>query len=216
MTVDLFHNKIISDTATEAFRLSVDEILVPALCAKYGDTFRGAVMYEDYIAEDNLRGGVWYYPLTVRTTSGSVTEWICWSVDDGFKNGIPYAPVGDRRVDFAFAAEVPTDIRERFGNRAIDFEGELFPLKIHTTAQDPTFLSGKYSQSFVDLLARELLSALRRALGVEDFSGSSLELQLVFAPGTYMEHTSEGRADFIDERISRWFSLSVEWMKTVS
>lgn len=31
-----------------------------------------------------------------------------------------------------------------------------------------------------------------------------------------LEHTSAGREDFIDGRISRWLSDSVEWMKTIS
>ena len=56
----------------------------------------------------------------------------------------------------------------------------------------------------------------------ESYARASVPVELhIYPKGPHgislaMEHTSEGRADFIDERISRWFSLSVEWMKTVS
>ena len=58
-------------------------------------------------------------------------------------------------------------------------------------AADPLLLVGKYSQTFVDELASQITDVLSRALGVSGISDSTMELQLVFAPNTYLEHTSE-------------------------
>ncbi|MBR2342651.1 MAG: hypothetical protein IKA64_00180 [Clostridia bacterium] len=191
MTVDLLHNKVVADTLTDRFTECVNEVLLPILNEKYGDGLLGIVMYEDYIADNLLVDGVWYYPLTVRTEDGSSTEWIKWSVNKSFKDGIPYAYVGEGNIDFALAANVPEGLADKLAGRAIDYEEGALGIKIHTTANDPTFLSGKYSQTFIDALVRAIEKRLCRALGVDGFSASSIELEMIFAPGTYMEHTSE-------------------------
>lgn len=64
-------------------------------------------------------------------------------------------------------------------------------LKIHAGSADPAFLVGKYSESFVSELARQITLAIEDAMGITGLDGSTLRLELVFAPGTYMEHTSD-------------------------
>ena len=64
-------------------------------------------------------------------------------------------------------------------------------LKVHATASDPEILKGKYSEVFVSELAKQISARIERTLAVEGLDRSTIELQLVFAPGTYMEHTSE-------------------------
>ncbi|MBQ7363740.1 MAG: hypothetical protein IJW48_04750 [Clostridia bacterium] len=64
-------------------------------------------------------------------------------------------------------------------------------LKIHAGSEDPSFLEGKYSESFISELARQITLAIEDAMGVSGLDGSTLRLELVFAPGTYMEHTSD-------------------------
>ena len=64
-------------------------------------------------------------------------------------------------------------------------------LKIHAGSSDPSFLDGKYSESFISELTRQITLAIEDAMGVSGLDGSTLRLELVFAPGTYMEHTSD-------------------------
>ena len=51
MIIDLFHNKIVKDTATDAFVDSFNRVLVPMLEDKYGDALEAVTMYEDYLAD---------------------------------------------------------------------------------------------------------------------------------------------------------------------
>ena len=64
-------------------------------------------------------------------------------------------------------------------------------LRVHSPVADPEFLKGKYSESFIEEMKRQLTEKIARAMSVEGLEESTVELQLVFAPGTYMEHTSE-------------------------
>ena len=64
-------------------------------------------------------------------------------------------------------------------------------LTVRSKTADPGILKEKYSASFVDELSRQITKEISRAMSVEGLNESSLELQLVFEPGTYMEHTSE-------------------------
>jgi len=75
--------------------------------------------------------------------------------------------------------------------RAIFCEEGLIPIRIDASAGEPAFLSGKYSQTFVDEMARQLTREIAASQGISGLSGSSIELRLVFSPETYMEHTAE-------------------------
>ncbi len=193
MIIDLFHNKIVKDTATEAFVESVNSRLVPMLEEKYGDSLERITMYEDYLADGLLFEGEWYYPLSVKLEGeDTVTAWIKWPVNKKtFRNSIPYAYIGLDGVDFEFAGFVPTGFADKLAGRNIDYDRSAIAIRVEALTDDPTLLVGKYSQTFVDELASQITAELSRNLSVDGFENSTMELQLVFAPGTYLEHTSE-------------------------
>ena len=193
MIIDLFHNKIVKDTATDAFVESFNSVLVPMLEDKYGDALEAVTMYEDYLADNLLFEGEWYYPLSVKLEGeDAIIAWIKWPVSKKtFINNIPYAYIGKDKIDFAFAGFVPTGFADKLQGRRIDYDRNAIKLTVEAVTDDPTLLVGKYSQTFVDELASQITSELCSVLEVENFENSTMELQLVFAPGTYLEHTSE-------------------------
>ena len=75
MRINLFHNKIIKDTATEKFVSAVENELVALVSDIYDDATE-ILMYEDYIADNFEDGGLWYYPLTVKRGEGVSVVWI--------------------------------------------------------------------------------------------------------------------------------------------
>ena len=193
MTLDLLHNKIIKETVTESFEKSVNDNLVPKLIALYGASLEGVQFYEDYINDNFIKDGYWYYPLTVVIGGIHAVVWIKWdiAVAADFKGGNPYAYIGNGGIDFIFADDVPIAFKNSLLGRGNYFEGGCVKLNVTTDAPDPTILAGKYSQTFVDEMNRQLSAALGRACGIKGLPTSSIELDLVFAPNTYMEHTSE-------------------------
>ena len=193
MTLDLLHNKIIKETLTESFEKSVNDNLVPKLQALYGASLEGVQLYEDYINDSFVKDGYWYYPLTVVIGGIHAVVWIKWdiSVSADFKNGNPYAYVGNGGIDFIFADDVPIAFKNALEGRSTYFEGGCVKMNVATDAPDPEMLSGKYSQTFVDEMNRQISAAISRACGIKGLAESSIELDIVFAPNTYMEHTSE-------------------------
>ena len=193
MIIDLIHNKIVESTISTRFEKSVEEKLVPMLLAEYGDTeIIGIQMYEDYISDNFMKNGYWYYPLTVVTSDGCNIEWIKWSVDkDSFEGGIPYSYIGEEMIDFKLADNVPNDFSDKLIGRAIFCEDGLIKLHVDTSATDLVKLSGRYSQTFIDELSRQITVAISSAMSVEGIADGDIALSLVFAPGTYMEHISE-------------------------
>ena len=192
MHVDLFHNQIISAVATKQFERSVHEVLVPLIEAEYADCV-GICMYEDHLADGFLSEGEWYYPLTVLSEDGARIAWVKWSVPDkkSFKGGVPYAYVGDEPLAFSLAEDVPAEFLLAMDGRAITYSADSIKIKVHTTASDPLLLVGRYSQSFVDELALQITADISRTMSVSGIAGCTIQLELVFAPDTYMEHTSE-------------------------
>lgn len=192
MFVDLSHNYIVKNTITEKFAESVEKKLLPRLEDKHGASLLGIQMYEDYIADAFYARGEWYYPLTVILATGPVTEWIKWRMKAGnFTDGLPYSYVGDGLLDINIAEEVPSEFADKLSGRAICETGGSMKLNIETPSPDPTFLSGRYSQTFVDEMARQLTVRISEAMSVSGLDASTVSLSLIFAPATYMEHTSE-------------------------
>ena len=191
MNVELLHNRIIADSITEKFSLSFAESLLPELAEKYGDELLGVQMYEDYISDKLMLEGRWYYPLTLVFSDRQQTEWISWGVNqEDFEKGNPYAYVGNGNIDFEIC-QPPAEFASVLSGRAIYYEGGYVKLKVVASSDDKTFLCGRYSQTFIDEMARQITGEISRAMSVEGISGSNIELHLVFAPETYMEHTSE-------------------------
>lgn len=191
MFIDLTHNKIISETISAAFIRSVEQKLVPMLESRYG-ALLGIQMYEDHLADGFLAGGSWYYPLTLVFADSKKLLWIKWHLTRGnYSGGNPYSYTGESLINFEIADIIPDGFRERAAGRAVFCEDGLIPIKIDAMVDDPAILSGKYSQTFIDEMARQLTREIAASQGVSSLSGSSIELTLVFSPETYMEHTAE-------------------------
>lgn len=192
MKIDLLHNKIIADTLTPDFERSVEENLVPLLLELYSEgEIIGIQMYEDYIADGFSFNRCWYYPLTVITRSGYDTVWIKWALTEGdFVGGLPYAYIGSGNIVFSLASDTPDRFAHALEGRALYCEDGLIKIIVKSGA-DSAKLSGKYSQTFLDELARQITPAIEEAASVEGIADSPIELVLSFAPATYMEHISE-------------------------
>ncbi len=192
MIIDLLHNQIISNTITEKFTASVEKNLAPALREIHGEKMLGIQMYEDHLADGFLLDGVFYYPMTVVLQNGHVTHWISWSVTaDKFTDLIPYAYIGEEELSFNLTPVVPVDVETAIIGRSRYCEGGLIKINVHSTSPSPTFLAGKYSQTFIDEMARQLTVQISEKMSVEGLADSGLALELEFAPVTFMEHNSE-------------------------
>ena len=218
MIVNLKHNKIIADTITHGFEESVNENLIPMLRGLYGDALEGICMYEDYIADKLEKNGQWYYPLTVYISSAPTTVWVKWSFSDKsrFEFGVPYAYVGDAPLEFTFADAVPEEFIKAIAGRRISPIDNTMHMDVFMANGSITLLSGKYSQSFIDEMAYQLCAAISRGVGVSGLESSDIELHLVFAPGTYMEHTSDNvtyRRLLISDKASRPRDFWVKWTR---
>ncbi len=192
MKIDLFHNKIVADTLTPDFERSVRENLIPLLSELYSEgEILGIQMYEDYIADGFSFNRCWYYPLTVITRSGYDTVWIKWALTEGdFVGGLPYSYIGSGNIEFRLASDTPDRFAQALEGRALYCEEGLIKI-IVKSGSDSAKLSGKYSQTFLDELARQITPAIESAASVEGIADSPIELVLSFAPATYMEHISE-------------------------
>lgn len=194
MTIDLIHNKIVEQTLSDAFSDAVRESLIPKLCMKYGERLVGVQMYEDYIADRFFYSGEWYYPMTVLLfESAPVTQWVAYPypMENAYRDLIPYAYIGDEPLTFRLCESVPREFEEKLLNRSRFSDGNAIPVSVAFTG-DVTMLCGKYSQSFLDEMARQLTVEIERTHHVTGLAASGIRLELAFAPGTYMEHTSEG------------------------
>ena len=190
MKIDLLHNKIIADTITPAFEASVRENLIPLLLEIYSeDELLGIQMYEDYIADNFESEGYWYYPLTVITRSGYDTVWVRWTLTEEFNAKIPYAYNG-ASLEFELASDTPDEFAHALEGRALYCEDGLIKIIVKGGA-DAVRLSGRYSQTFLDELARQITPAIETATSVEGIADSPIELVLSFSPTTYMEHISD-------------------------
>lgn len=192
MKIDFLHNKIVASTVTEKWKESFTEGVLPKLQRKHGGDIEGIQMYEDYIADKFTVGKTFYYPLSVATVSGEIyTEWLSWEIKKGaFEDDVPFAYKGAELLEISLPEEVPTAFVEKVGAPKY-FDEVTVKLRVETTAQDITILSGRYSQSFIDEMARQLTSLISSTMSISGLEDSSVELAIVFAPDTYMEHTSE-------------------------
>ena len=190
MHIDLLHNRIIADCISPRFTECVDGELVPLLTSAI-EGVEGILMYEDHLADNLMLGGEWYYPLTVFVEGVPEIRWIKWTVGDGFRGGCPYSYYGAGDIGFSLVTDIPDGFEDALLGRAISYPDGCIKLRVVGVKKDPTFLVGRYSQSFVDEMARQISDELVRKLSVERVDNGTLEIQLVFAGDTYMEHTSD-------------------------
>ena len=215
MKIELLHNKIIKDTASESFKESFENILVPKLSEIYGESLSEVQMYEDYVSCGFSLGGRFHYPLTVVVDGEPKRQWISWSVSNKklFLDGVPYSYVGDAPLEFELC-DAPEGFEEKISGRACYFEGGAANISVESVSPDKTFLSGKYSQTFVDEMARQISRAIEKEFSVSGIAESGVELRLVFAPGTYMEHVVENvtyRRLLISARACSARDLWIKW-----
>ncbi len=191
MKIDLLHNRIVCDTMTDRFREEFCAHIEGIVTERY-PTAHTIRMYEDYIADKLLASGRWHYPLTVIDTDGAHTLWVSWPFFKvGFASASPYSYVGEGEMDITVVDELPEGFADILVGRAITYDDSSIKLVVRAASDDPFILVGSYSQTFVDEMARQVTERLMRAMAIRGLADSSIELELVFAPGTYMEHTSE-------------------------
>ena len=190
MKVDLLHNKIISETATPKFIRSVNENLTALIGDIYTDAV-GILMYEDYINDGFLEAGRWFYPLTVKRRDTTNVVWVSWSYAGEYFSRSPYSYEGDELLEFELAEYVPERFIEAIEGRAHDYDENALTVNVRREGGDPLVLSGRYSQTFIDILASQITERISTALAIDGLTRSDISLELVFAPGSYMEHTSE-------------------------
>ncbi len=196
MLFDLRHHAILKQFLTESFESSLRENLVPRLLLRYGASLSGIQMYEDYLADGFVRDQKAYYPLTVVTGKTYETVWISWDFDGhgaDFAGNIPYAYVGDGLLDFDLPTDVPAAFLRALEGRNRYYDGTYLPIAVETSEASVLTLAGRYSQTFLDEMGKQVTALLEKNAAVSSMIGSGIGLKLIFAPGTYMEHTSGNR-----------------------
>ncbi len=193
MKILLLHSKIIADTVTKSFIASFEGGLVPKLCEKYGTSLSEIQLYEDYLGDGFVRDGEFYYPLTL-VLDGEVTrQWIKWNFSEKkkFKGQNPFTYLSEEPLEIHLCDEAPEEFSRKLLGRASYFEEGLVPLSVEANLPDTNFLIGKFSQTFVDELTRQIHNEIMKKCSVRGLADSGVELSLVFAPNTFMEHIAE-------------------------
>ncbi len=193
MNVDFLHSQIIRDTVSPKFIESFNESLLPTLCLKYGEALECIQFYEDHLRDGFRIGGIFYYPLTLVISGVARTEWISWQVANyrHYDNFNPFTYKGQDFLTFHTPEAVPEAVLDAMVGRPIYSAGNTLPVIVCAATEDKTFLAGKYSQGFIDLLSSEITDAIEKELAISGLAGSGVVLEMNFAPGTFMEHVSE-------------------------
>ena len=175
MRIDLDHNKILKETMSEGFRLGLTEGLIPRLSEIYGTALDGVMMYEDHLKDDFKKDDYCYYPLTLVVGGIAKALWIKWSIREGskFEGGNPYKYLGEK-LDFEISEDTPIAFSNAISGKQIYAEGSV-KITVSAAVKDFTFLAGKYSQTFIDEMARQLTAVIERASAVKGLAESSIE-----------------------------------------
>ena len=192
MNVDFLHNQIIRDTISGQFIESFNENLLPILSQKYGKSLEHVQFYEDHIKDGMRIGGIFYYPLTVVIDSVPRTEWISWQVSNYriYDNFNPFTYKGQELLSFSLIENLPEGLEEKISGKPIYSHQNSVPVIMKAESDDKTFLAGKYSQGFIDLMSAAITDLIENELAITGLAGSGVVIEMNFAPGTYMEHIS--------------------------
>ncbi len=191
MRINLLHNKIVRDTVSDKFIESFNANLVPKLKERFPNADK-AVLYEDYLSDGFLSSGAFYCPITIIEDEISSYVFVSWQVNaKKFENSVPYSYTGQDLMEFNVCDTVPNGFRERLSDRVHINESAHITLRIEGNFGSKTFLSGKYSQSFADLMAQKITSLIEKEFSIDGTEDSTLELSLVFSPFTFMEHVAD-------------------------
>ena len=190
MNIDFFHNQIIRDTVTPAFIESFNEVLVPKLLAEYGSAITEIQFYEDHLASDLRINGEFFYPLTVVAGERVYTKWIKWPVANyrHYDKFNPFSYKGSQPLEFTLLNEVSPEIEAKVKGKSRYFGAKAMPIMLSAASDDKTFLAGKFSQRFVDILAERITKRIEREFSICELADSGVVLEIRFEPATYMEH----------------------------
>lgn len=191
MLLQYRHNCILNAVLTEELARALAEAVEPLLVARYGERVHGAMLYEYYAGDAFLSDGRMLYPLSVDLGTHVETAWISWSLAEGFPEGEPYGYRGDAPLDVRLEDTVRPEAEAAVrGRRTYPVSGAL-PILVETEGVPVRMLIGNLSQSFVDTMAAAVTALIEQREGVAGLAEAGLELHLVFARDTFMEHTSE-------------------------
>ncbi len=217
MRINILHNKIVMDTVTDKFIESFNKNLVPKLEAQI-DNIEAVVLYEDYLTDGFMSAGVFYCPLTVSAGGKAEFVFASWRTDaKRFTGGIPYAYHGAELLDFDLPRELPRGFRERLDDRIPHEPSSHIPVRIDCPVPDKTFLAGKYSESFLELLGEFITDAIEKEFRIDGTEDSSLELHLNFSAVSYMEHVVDNvtyRRFGISARACGVRDIWLKWTRT--
>ena len=188
MRINLLYNKIVADTISESFVKSFNENAISKLSEKFSDV-EEAVIYEDYLSDGLAVAGTFFCPLTLVSADGISRAFASWRCDSKkFENAVPYSYIGKETLNIEISDSAPPEIEAKVAGRVPFFAKNSVKCTIDAQAPTKTFLSGKYSQSFVDIMRYSVTRALEAEFSIEGLSESTLELSLAFAPESFMEH----------------------------
>ena len=102
-----------------------------------------------------------------------------------------------------------------------DFQNEIInegmvKIRIDAVGGDLDRVACKYPPSFMDEMARQLTAAIESAMGIVGIADSSVELVMMFAAGTYMEHISDSvtyRRLMLLDKVSAPRDFWVKWTR---
>lgn len=193
MRIDYTHNRIIADTVTAKFIDCFESSVLPELRTEYGERLSALQMYEDHISDGFIRFGEFYYPLSALIDGEPRLVWIKWNVSakDDFRDEVPFAYVGAENLKISLADSVPAEFVSAMQGRRIYCDEQTVKFTVTSVYPSPRALSGKYSQSFVDMMASALTKEIEKMFSLTGLAESGIEIRLVYAPATYMEHTSD-------------------------
>ena len=194
MKINFQHNTLIRETITEGFLRYFNENLVPMLKEKYSDEGTEVLFYESTLNLELTKDGKRYYPLTIITHGAPVRQWVSWEFPKGnaFLDMNPFAYVASTPLTFSLEENVPEEFCALTENIPLDYSRDALPVSVCVMTGSVRLLVGKYSQSFLDEMARQLTARIEEAHRVRGIAKSSIRLTMSFAPMTFMEHNCEG------------------------
>ncbi len=194
MNIDFMHNQIIRDTISDKFIESFNENLMPCLISEYGSSLECVQFYEDHLADGLRIEGEFFYPLTVVVSGKPFIRAIKWQVSNyrNYDKFNPFTYKGKELLEFELLDVVPECVLRAVEDRAIYFdEEEAMPIFVSSPSEDKTFLRGKYSQTFVDLLCKSVTELIESEFSISGLARSGVILELRFEAATFMEHIVE-------------------------
>ena len=191
MNIDFLHNQIIRDTITPKFIESFNDNLVPYLMSEYGSSLDEVQFYEDHLSSGLRIGGEFYYPLTVVVAGEPTVRCVSWQVSNyrNYDKFNPFSYKGREPLEFTLLDEIPDAVKAAIKNKSFYAKsGVTVPVSVTFAGDDKTFLSGKYSQGFIDLLAKSMTEIIEGEFGISGLASSGVVIEISYAPGTFMEH----------------------------